>query len=629
MRKVLLSSVAATALVLGAENARADDSWMDRNWYATLFAGAGFPEEVGMTHDGTTYNTDLKTGFTVGGAVGTELVPGLRGELEFSYQRYTANDYTYFAGQPPQFADGPANLYYLLANVWKDIDLGYRITPYVGAGLGVGIADINIEHGTPSEPDLDDSGAGLAAQLGAGVRVPLYENISLDLSYRFKALMTATILGDAGDGDEHGKMSFYSHLVQAGLVFDFGGPKPSDIAALSAVDDQNWYVSLFSGATFPEDVGFESYSFIYNHSMKDGFTVGGAVGTQLTDGLRGEIEFSYVNYASKDYTPFRGFPNIPASGDTDLYFILANLWKDIDIGHSLVPYVGGGIGVGLVTTDDDNLFEKDDVEIGFAGQFGAGIRYVTNSPWIIDAGYRFKGIVDVTLHGRDAILKDHEKASFYSHNLQIGATYNFGAGNQVEPAGNDDPAGQDWYVSLFGGGVVPEDSGITNFGQVYNVTFDAGFTVGVAVGTEVAEDLRGELEASYVSYAANDYTYDRQPPDFPASGDADLYFILANLWKDFDLGNGFTPYIGGGIGIGIAEVDIQAGPPLDDTGIGLAGQLGAGLRFKITENLTADAGYRFKGILDTVIRGDPAFFAPHGKVSFFNHSFIAGASLGF
>ncbi len=333
MRKVLLSSVAAAALLAGAENARADDGWMDRNWYATLFSGAGFPEEVGMTHDGTTYNTDLKTGFTLGAAVGTELVPGLRGELEFSYQRYTADDYTFFAGQPRQPADGPANLYYLLANVWKDIDLGYRITPYVGAGLGVGIADINIEHGAPGDPDLDDAGVGLAAQLGAGVRVPVYENISLDLSYRFKALMTATILGDAGDQDEHGKMSFYSHLFQAGLVFDFGGPRPSDVRALVTGDEPNWYVSLFSGVTFPEDVGFEGYSFIYNHRMKDGFTVGGAVGTQLAEGLRGEIEFSYLNYASKDYTPAGGFPNVPASGDTDLYFILTNLWKDIDIGH--------------------------------------------------------------------------------------------------------------------------------------------------------------------------------------------------------------------------------------------------------------------------------------------------------
>lgn len=629
MRKILLSSVAATALLVGAENARADDSWMERNWYATLFSGAGFPEEVGMTHDGTTYNTDLKTGFTLGAAIGTELAPGLRGELEFSYQRYTADDYTFFAAQPPQFADGPANLYYLLANVWKDIDLGHRITPYVGAGLGVGIADINIEHQANNDPDLDDAGVGLAAQLGAGIRVPLYENISLDLSYRFKALLTATVLGDAGDQDEHGKMSFYSHLVQAGLVFDFGGPKASDIRALVAGEEPNWYVSLFGGATFPEDVGFEDFSSVYNYRMKDGFTIGGAVGTELADGLRGELEFSYVNYAANDYNALVFLPNVPSTGDVDLYFILANLWKDIDLGHNLTPYVGGGIGVGLVTTDVDGFFEKSDVEIGFAGQFGAGVRYSLGGPWTVDAGYRFKGIVDVTLHGRDAIFKAHEKASFYSHNLQLGATYNFGTGSQIEPAGNDDPAGQDWYVSLFGGGVVAEDSGITNFAEVYNVTFDAGFTVGVAVGTEVADGLRGELEASYVSYAADDYTTDRQPPDFPASGDADLYFILANLWKDFDLGNGIAPYVGGGLGIGIADVDIQAGPPLDDTAVALAGQLGAGLRFKITENLTADAGYRFKGLLDATIRADRAIGGPHGKASFYSHSFIGGLSYGF
>ena len=55
----------------------------------------------------------------------------------------------------------------------------------------------------------------------------------------------------------------------------------------------------------------------------------------------------------------------------------------------------------------------------------------------------------------------------------------------------------------------------------------------------------------------------------------------------------------------------------------------AGLRFKITDNVTADAGYRFNGILDATIRGDPAFFAPHGKASFYNHSFIGGVAVGF
>ncbi len=631
MRKLLLSSVAATAMVLAAEAARADEpAAPGRHWYATLFAGGAFPEDVGFTHEPFIYNTDLRTGFTVGGAIGTEVLPGLRGELEFSYQRYTADDYTGYAGQPVAgFAGGPANLYFFLANLWKDFDLGMGVTPYVGGGIGLGIADVNIEVFIPPEPDINDSGVGLAAQLGAGIKVPIFDNISLDFSYRFKALVGTTLLGDRSDADNHAKASFYTHLVQAGIVFDFGGPKSSDVRSLSAAGGEDWYVSLFGGVVLPEDIGFVLYSGVYNIRAKTGFTVGSAIGTQIAEGLRGELEFSYANYSGKDYTYFRGAPPSPITGDVDLYYILANLWKDVNIGHNLMPYVGGGLGIGLVSSNLNQNFEKDDTDIGLAGQFGVGVRYVTDSPWTIDAGYRFKGIVDVTLDGNDAIFAPHQKASFYTHTLQIGATYNFGDAHRVEPAADDDPASNEWYVSLFGGGVVPEDSGFTSFGYIDNVDFDTGFTIGVAVGAEVAEGLRGELEFSYLSYAADDYTYFRTQPPVPASGDADLYFVLANLWKDFDLGNGFVPYIGGGIGIGVADVDVFPFVPTDDVAVGLAGQLGAGVRFKITENLTADAGYRFKGILDTTLRGDPAFAAPHSKASFLSHSLIGGVSYGF
>lgn len=632
MRKALLSSVAATAMILGADAARADDpAALDPYWYVTLFGGIGSLHDVAMTHDGYLYNTNFNTGFTVGAAVGTELAPGLRGELEFSYQRYNAKDYTYIAGQPPVFADGPADLYFFLANVWKDLDLGHAITPYVGLGVGLGVADIDVEHIPNNEPDLNDSGVGLAAQLGAGIRMALSDRMSLDLSYRFRALATTTILGDRSDADDHGKMSWFTHAFQAGLSLDLGGPKSSDLRTLSGLGGEDWYVSLFAGATFPEDVGFETYSYVYNHRMKDGFTVGAALGTYVAPGLRGELEFAYQNYASKDYTPFAGFFNIPETGDVDLYFVLANLWKDIELGLPVTPYIGGGLGVGLVTTDDGDLFRKGDVEIGLAGQFGVGFRFVTDGRWVFDAGYRFRGVVDATLYGDPNVFTPHHKASFYTHTLQVGASYHFGNPPQTpEPAAATDPDGSDWYASLFAGVVAPEDSGITNYAYVDNVSFRTGYTIGVAVGTEVAEGLRGELELSYMNYAAKDYNYQRTQPKLPVGGDVDLYFILANLWKDFDLGNGFMPYIGGGIGIGIANVELtHPFLALDDTATGLAGQLGAGIRFALTDRLTADAGYRFKGIVDATVKGNPSVFAPHGKMSLYNHSFIGGLAWGF
>lgn len=69
--------------------------------------------------------------------------------------------------------------------------------------------------------------------------------------------------------------------------------------------------------------------------------------------------------------------------------------------------------------------------------------------------------------------------------------------------------------------------------------------------------------------------------------------VLANGYLDFDLGGGFTPYIGAGAGYGWASV--KNGPDLD----GFTFAVMAGVGFEFTDSLILDVGYRFRDLMDS------------------------------
>jgi opacity protein-like surface antigen len=153
----------------------------------------------------------------------------------------------------------------------------------------------------------------------------------------------------------------------------------------------------------------------------------------------------------------------------------------------------------------------------------------------------------------------------------------------------------DWYVSLFAGGVwSPETTG-DYYGWAYDVTTDAGYALGIAVGTKVFDALRVEVELSGTSTGISDvYTeFNGDYPDF--DGSVSALYLLGNAWFDLDVGGGFTPYLGGGVGLASVSVDFNDWSWNVD-GTGFAYQLGAGVKFDVSDNLAIDLGYRFKSV---------------------------------
>lgn len=169
----------------------------------------------------------------------------------------------------------------------------------------------------------------------------------------------------------------------------------------------------------------------------------------------------------------------------------------------------------------------------------------------------------------------------------------------VEPAATSEPG--DWYVSLFAGGVWTNDVDTDyNGGTDYSVSFDPGYTLGIAVGTHVFENLRGEVELSFGRVEASSVSEDGFP-EINAQGPLSTTYLLGNLWYELDTGSGFTPYLGGGIGAGYATGDVTFGAAsygYGPGGIGFAYQLGVGVTVDVADNIALDVGYRYKSILD-------------------------------
>ena len=159
--------------------------------------------------------------------------------------------------------------------------------------------------------------------------------------------------------------------------------------------------------------------------------------------------------------------------------------------------------------------------------------------------------------------------------------------------------------AFWGGAVFPAHTHIASSSSNYIAEFKTGFIVGVAVGASLTESLRGEVELSYLSSDVKQVTEGDSEADDTGNSLAGT-FLLANLWYDMSWA-GFTPYLGGGIGMALMDVDIildDAGDEhIDDQSLALAAQIGAGVRFAVTDTLTIDAGYRFKSALGVATDG--------------------------
>lgn len=139
--------------------------------------------------------------------------------------------------------------------------------------------------------------------------------------------------------------------------------------------------------------------------------------------------------------------------------------------------------------------------------------------------------------------------------------------------------------------------------QSVDTDFDAGYGLGVAIGTEIPQwssdsiGTRLELELSYRDNDVDGVNFSGNGPGAEAnvSGDISQTSLFANVLFDFRQAGAVTPYAGFGIGATYSDIDFAYGPgvALNDSDTNFAAQLIAGVAYDINPStaFTVDARY--------------------------------------
>lgn len=188
--------------------------------YVSVFAGAAFGNQASGNYDSYGFEVPTNLGYVIGGAVGTHLMPNLRGEVEVSYSSHNVSG-TATVWDSTYTDTGSVNTLYALGNLWYDIDVGSSFTPYIGGGAGFAVVmpNVNVDDGYI----WSGSAVAPAAQLGAGVKWQVSDNMALDLGYRAKAVFNHTWQSDGSSSASYSAndMSFIDQSVQLGLTIGF------------------------------------------------------------------------------------------------------------------------------------------------------------------------------------------------------------------------------------------------------------------------------------------------------------------------------------------------------------------------------------------------------------------------
>lgn len=194
------------------------------DFYVSLFAGGSV-----LTSSDNNFNFggagdagfENEGGLIFGGAAGMQFFDVVRGEVEVSFQQFDDLNNVYSA-IPGSFDNGTSvEALYFLANVWYDFELTPSIQPYVGGGVGGAWTEARSSNIAAAGPEDED--IGFAFQVGAGVRIPVIENVDFDIGYRFKSVVDVSYDNLAGPGLGWSGGNLYSHNATAGITVHFGG----------------------------------------------------------------------------------------------------------------------------------------------------------------------------------------------------------------------------------------------------------------------------------------------------------------------------------------------------------------------------------------------------------------------
>jgi opacity protein-like surface antigen len=181
------------------------------------------------------------------------------------------------------------------------------------------------------------------------------------------------------------------------------------------------------------------------------------------------------------------------------------------------------------------------------------------------------------------------------------------------------------YVRVSGGVSLLADSDWSDdFGDSGKLEYDEGYVLGIAAGLAITNstDMGLRLEAEF-GYQENDIDTVSLDGFGSASidGNVKIMTFMLNGYIDFRNKSFITPYLMAGIGAANVEGEIEGLGSEDDTVF--AGQVGAGLAFAISENVSIDTEYRY------FMTDDPDFYGTDVDVELSGHRLQLGVRYTF
>jgi opacity protein-like surface antigen len=184
-----------------------------------------------------------------------------------------------------------------------------------------------------------------------------------------------------------------------------------------------------------------------------------------------------------------------------------------------------------------------------------------------------------------------------------------------------------------------------NAGKDVGVDIGSSAIMGAGIGAKVLPFLRTDVTLSYrpgYSFAAPPTPI--EPPGTTGRGDVKTLAALVNAYYDFPTLAGFTPYIGGGVGVARNEVGTTtlssnaSGATVatlsGSTTTQFAWQASAGVAYSILPFVALDIGYRYfdagegrSGNTVTTALGSASFPVQRGNIR--AHEVQAGIRVGF
>ncbi len=174
----------------------------------------------------------------------------------------------------------------------------------------------------------------------------------------------------------------------------------------------------------------------------------------------------------------------------------------------------------------------------------------------------------------------------------------------------------DSYQTQWGGGYISGATDSNTFGAALMAGYDFYQQSELPVRTELEYAIRtsfvGENNISQVGYNSE--------------VEHNLQTLLVSGYYDFYNETIFTPYLGGGIGMGFVDGYYQingVSRQIDNTVF--AWQVGGGVGIAVTDNITADVGYRYLDLDNVTTK----FYGDDIEMDISAHEFSVGLRFGF